>query len=153
MTFNRCVFHIKLVQLSGRASGDVELDFDQFAEEQQFVNIELQGKIDELRDTVARLESVDESVKAFISGVPQLIEEAVLKVKAEGVSDDQLTALAELQAHIQASVDDLTSAITTPGGGGAETPVTTEDATGFSGNEGGTFSDATFNGGSEGTSV
>jgi predicted YcjX-like family ATPase len=155
MTFNRCVFHIKLVQLSGRISEDLELDFDQFAEEQQFVNTELQGKIDELRDTVARMDSVDESVKTFIAGIPQLIDEAVQKVQAEGVSAEQLTAMDDLKAHIQASVDELTNAITTPGSGATptqpapaepaptETPVdptaagTVPDATGFS--------DATFN--------
>lgn len=93
----------------------------------------MQSVIDGLRANVARLTSVEDSVQAFVEGVPAMIQAAVDQALAAGATPEQMQALTDLNAQLSAKVEELAGDVTantpaapapsedTVAGGGADT--------------------------------
>lgn len=80
----------------------------------------IQSVIDTLSANVQRLSSVEDSVQAFVEGVPGLIQTAVDQALAAGATPEQMQALNDLNTALSAKVDELASNVVanTPAEGG-----------------------------------
>jgi hypothetical protein len=83
------------------------------------MNSDLQTAIDNIKATVTAVTSVDDSAKALVDSIPQLIADAVSKVVANGVDPSQLQAITDLQAALTQHSGALAASVT------ANTPAAT----------------------------
>lgn len=72
---------------------------------------ELDDRIGKLQSDVSELTDVVESAERTLSGINDLIKDAVAKAQAKGATADQLSALSDLDAKIAAATSGLAQAI------------------------------------------
>lgn len=72
----------------------------------------IDDKITALTDTVAKIETVEASVLAFVQGIPALIQAAVDAALANGATPAQLAAFDDLNSRLSADADKIAADIT-----------------------------------------
>lgn len=82
---------------------------------------EIDDKVTALQDSASRIESAEDSVKAFVSGLPAVIQAAIDAAGAKGATPEQLQAFTDLNARLSKDADDIVAALVTPGSGGGST--------------------------------
>lgn len=94
-------------------TGSAEAAYSELLAEIKKMDIEIQRRLDELKEVSARLATVEESVRNFVAGVPALIQDAIDKAKSLGVTSAQLAAFDELNARIRTDAEDIAAALVT----------------------------------------
>lgn len=72
---------------------------------------DLQQRIDSLTQAVTNESTVESSAMTLISGIPQMIQDAINQALANGATPEQLAALDNLVSSINSSASNLAGAV------------------------------------------
>jgi len=95
-------------------TGAAEVAYKTILERVANMDSRIEERLQALRARVERLDGVEDSARALIEGIPQVIAEAVAKARAEGVTEEQLAVFDELNARLTSEAESLAAAIKPP---------------------------------------